>query len=344
MKKNLYIRADGNEEIGSGHIMRTMTIANEFRKNGYKCVFISSTPIKKEMYDRYQYEVIEIDNPYDVKLEKEAYDILKIINKYGKGYLLVDSYYANNDYLHILRQKTKLICINSTKEMLDTDYLINDNIACDKEYIEEVYSGTGTKLLLGAEYSPIRKEFISRNYEVRKKVRRIMVTTGGGDHYNFMTEFVRRIRHIRRFDSIHFTMVSGSYNVNYQRLLSEADKTDNITVIKNPGNMAEIMLESDLAISSGGTTIIELSVIGVPSIGISVAEDQKVGLSFMHKKGLTRFAGHIGDGDFWDILLDSLDTTIEEYNDRKILSGKCRKCFDGKGARRIFSYVTGENE
>ena len=342
MNRRLFVRADGNEEIGIGHIMRSMTIANVFRRAGYACTYISSNPIKRDVFDRYDYDVIDIDYPFDIKSAEEAYDVLRIINKYGNGYLLVDSYYAGNDYLSILRQGTTLICINSTTKRLNTDYLINENIACNREYIEELYSGTGTMLLLGSDYSPIRDEFVRRNYQTRKKVTRIMVTTGGGDQHNFMTKFVRRIRNIRRYDPIHFTMVSGGYNIYYDELSNEANKTENVVVISNPKNMADLMMESDLAISAGGTTILELSVIGVPAIGISVADDQRAGLSFMGKTGMIQYAGHTTDVGFWDVLIECLDDAIDNYSNRKTLSTKSRSCFDGKGAERIFLQITGE--
>lgn len=342
MNKYLFIRADGNEKIGIGHIMRSMTIANAFRKAGYKCIYISSKPINREVFDRYKYDVIEIDYPYDSKSIAEAHDVLNIMKKYGNGHLLVDSYYVNNDYLGVLKQGTNVVCINSTRDRLNLNYLINENIACDREYIEQLYSGTGTKLLLGSDYTPIRDEFINNNYEVRRKVNRIIVTTGGGDQYNFMTELTKRIKADRRYESIEFTMISGGCNIYYEDLVKEANSANNITVISNPANMAELMLESDLAISAGGSTILELSVLGVPSIGFSVAEDQKAGLFFMDKIEMVKYAGHITDERFWEVILTELNNAIEDYSSRMNLSNKSRKCFDGKGAERIFLEITGE--
>ena len=55
MNNRFFVRADGNGEIGLGHIMRSMTIANEFRKNGFECIYISSKPISLDIFNRYSF-------------------------------------------------------------------------------------------------------------------------------------------------------------------------------------------------------------------------------------------------------------------------------------------------
>ena len=159
MNNRFFVRADGNGEIGLGHIMRSMTIANEFRKNGFECIYISSKPISLDIFNRYSFDVVEIDYPYDSKSISEAMFISRLLNK--QDYILVDSYYTKNEYLSILKEAARLICINSTTNRLTTDYLINENLACDRDFLGELYSGSDTKLLLGPEYSPIREEFLN---------------------------------------------------------------------------------------------------------------------------------------------------------------------------------------
>ena len=65
MNKKLFIRADGNSTIGLGHIMRSMTIALEFRKIGYECIYLSSKPVANDIFERYGFDVIELDYDYD---------------------------------------------------------------------------------------------------------------------------------------------------------------------------------------------------------------------------------------------------------------------------------------
>ena len=299
MNGRLFIRADGNEKIGLGHIMRSMTIADAFKKNGYECTYITSAPAAHDIFERRGYSVIEINHPYDEKSIAEAQEIAGILIDNKADYILVDSFLAGNDYLTELKKGAPLICINSTRNRLDTDYLINENIACDKGYIQDLYSETATNLLIGPEYTPIRNEFRGYDYIVKDKVKKILVTTGGSDGYNFMTEFLKRISDSGTFADMDFTFVSGSCNIHYDELESECSKYSNTKVIRNAQNMAELMQESDLAISAGGTTVLELAVSGVPTIGIAVAEDQVPGLGVMNERKMIRYAGHAGNPDFW---------------------------------------------
>ncbi len=342
MKKVLFIRADGNSDIGLGHIMRSMTIATAFKDSGYECIYISSMPVSTNLFERYGYPVIALDYAYDRKTVKEACQIADILTKNHADYILVDSYYTDNEYLSILRKSATLICINSTKKRLLTDYLINENIASNRDYLEDLYSGSGTRLLLGSEYSPIRKEFHNRTYLPNRLVQTVLITTGGGDQYNFMTQFMRIVKADALYSKMQFIFVSGGCNTYYDELVSEALGTSNIRVIRNPRNMADLMQESDVAITAGGTTVLELSVIGLPTIGIAVADDQEAGLSFMGQTGMIRYAGCIRDDAFWDTILIELRNLINDYGLRKKLSESSKAHIDGKGAQRIFYQITGE--
>ena len=340
MKDVLFVRADGNGTIGLGHIMRSMTIAMPFRNAGFECVFISSPPIHHEIFRRYGFEAIESDYPYDKKTKEEAYAICEWMRQRLAGYVLVDSYYANNEYLSILKECAALICINSTRKKLNTDYLINENLACDRDYLDELYSGSGARLLLGAEYTPIRAEFCNRLYQASDTVRKVLITTGGSDPYNFMTDFLKRIKCRAKYDSLKWLFISGGCNAYYEDLAQEAEGMPGASVVKNEGHMADRMQECDLAISAGGTTALELSVIGVPTIGIAVADDQEAGLSFMHHVEIVRYAGRATNPDFWEMLFSHFDFLLANASVRKEMSEKSRQYIDGKGAERIFLQIT----
>lgn len=331
----LLIRADGNSTIGMGHIMRTMTIAKAFVEVGFKCIYVCSSPVNNELFERNNISVIEVKFEYNYKSLEEARYLCKIAKSVKAKYIFVDSYFATNEYLTILRSVAKVIYISSMHKRFNTDYLINENIACNREEIEEMYTGSNTKLLLGSEYSPIRQEFCGHKYDVSKPVRKIMITTGGGDQHNFMTRFSRLVKRESSYQNVEFTFVSGVCNSNYESLVEETKNAYNVRILNNCVNMADVMLESDLAISAGGTTILELCVIGVPTIGISVAEDQLAGLKYMDELGIIEYAGNINDSTFWSNLDSILKGLFNDYSKRKMLSMNAQNCIDGQGAIRI---------
>ena len=339
MSNVLFIRADGNEHIGLGHVMRSMTIAAIFREAGYDCIYISSAPVKRELFELYGFPVLEVDYPYNIKSTQEAYEICHWLREKHAKYLLIDSYFVTDEYLHILQDCTQLICMSSTKDKLRTNFLINDSLACDRDYFTELYFGCNTKLLLGSEYTPIRNEFCNRDYSVKEKVRQIFITTGGSDSHNFMTQFLNRVKVEPQFSDMQFLFVSGGCNSYYEMLCEEANQVQNAIVVSDVDNMAELMLKSDIAIAAGGTTMSELAVLGIPAIGIAVAHDQVVGLEVLNNIGAIRYAGKVTDSHFWDNILCDLKELVSSTHLRWELSVKSKKCIDGKGAERIYQQI-----
>ena len=338
MNKKLFIRADGNSTIGLGHIMRSMTIALEFRKIGYECIYLSSKPVANDIFERYGFDVIELDYDYDKKNIEEAIIVSEIVKD---NYLLIDSYWINNEYLKLLKDVCTTICINSTKEKLITDWLINENIACDREYISSLYAECDTQLLLGERFTPIREEFQAINYQINDSVQNILITTGGGDQYNFMTDFVKLIKNNYKYNNYKFTFISGACNTYIDELEEEAKNNENIVIVRNTSNISEYMKNSDIAISTGGTTVLELSVVGVPTIGFAVAQDQIDGLEMMRKYGMIQYAGNASEDGLVKRVDNILNMLLEDKELRYRLSKESSKYIDGKGAERICHRITG---
>ena len=307
MNKKLFIRADGNSTIGLGHIMRSMTIALEFRKIGYECIYLSSKPVANDIFERYGFDVIELDYDYDKKNIEEAIIVSEIVKD---NYLLID-------------------------------WLINENIACDREYISSLYAECDTQLLLGERFTPIREEFQAINYQINDSVQNILITTGGGDQYNFMTDFVKLIKNNYKYNNYKFTFISGACNTYIDELEEEAKNNENIVIVRNTSNISEYMKNSDIAISTGGTTVLELSVVGVPTIGFAVAQDQIDGLEMMRKYGMIQYAGNASEDGLVKRVDNILNMLLEDKELRYRLSKESSKYIDGKGAERICHRITG---
>ena len=344
MLKQFFIRADGNGEIGMGHVMRSMTISEAFKNNRYECTFICSEPFDKSFFESKGYSVIGVPFVYDEKNMEEARYIKDILLGKKADYLLVDSYYANDEYLNELRNATKVICINGSVKKISADYIINDNIATDIEGLKDLYKDTRTGLLIGCKYAPIRKEFANREYIVNTNVKQILITTGGGDKHNFMTQFFEKVWEPGKYDNIKFVVISGPCNDYVDDLRLKTKDLPNVVVLENVNNIADYMVESDIAISAGGNTVAELATVGVPTIGISIADDQVVGLAHMNNIGMLLDAGSIKDNDFWKKVRDDLDSLVNSCELRAKLSLAAKNIYDGKGAERIFREVTSFEE
>ena len=333
--KKIMVRADGNPAIGMGHIMRSMSVMSVLKEWGWQCIYACSSPAPVEFIKKRGFEVIELSFPYREKTREEGRELLKIMEERGISKIFVDSYFAGNDYFSLLNAQVKVILINSAKERFDVSMLINENIACDKSFFAKLYQGTNTNLLLGKDYTPLRAEFLGVPYEAGQEVKNILLMTGGGDQYNFLGQFVLKMREKKKYGEISFLCVSGMANSHHKELSAAAQGLPNVRVVHGTDNMAGLMAGCDLAVSAGGTSVLELAAVGVPTVAFTVAEDQVEGIGYMDRLGFLVSAGSIASPGFWNRLFDQLDALLADSEKRRKMACEAKKQMDARGAARI---------
>ncbi len=336
-----YIRADANEKIATGHIMRCMSIAEELKKRNIPTTFIIADEFSKELIHSRGFETICLNTKWD-NLEYEL-DILKeLIIEKNIYSLLIDSYYITSHYVEELRKVTKVIYLDDLG-IIDypVDMLINYNIYGDTiDYSKLV--GSSAKLVLGAKYAPLRDEFQNIETSFKNKVNSVLISTGGTDTYNIAGQLLTEITKSNKYKNIHFHVISGKMNRNLYKLLEIEANNDNISIHQNVVRMSEIMLKCDIAISACGSTMYELCRCGLPIITFSFADNQILGVKGFQDKGLAINCGDYREGNNLLIsrILTGLDTLIENYNLREKIYIKETSLIDGKGVCRLVDKIS----
>ncbi len=109
------IRADGNEHIGAGHIMRCLSIAEEIKKNDKCIVFVMAEEKFESLVKERGFETLVLHSDYsDMSSEEEM--VIEYTKKIKPTALIVDSYFVTPHYLEKLRKITKLIYIDDRME------------------------------------------------------------------------------------------------------------------------------------------------------------------------------------------------------------------------------------
>jgi spore coat polysaccharide biosynthesis predicted glycosyltransferase SpsG len=106
----------------------------------------------------------------------------------------------------------------------------------------------------------------------------------------------------------------------------------------NAAEMKKVMLESDIAISAGGQTLYELARIGVPTIGICIAENQLQNIEGWRKSGFLKYVGWYSDENLEQRLKSSL-RYLANKRIRMHTSEIGRKVIDGQGYKRIINAI-----
>ena len=103
----LFIRADANNVIATGHIMRCIAIAQAAIDLGHTVTFIIADDDSKELLERYSMEYICLNTIWN-QMDDEIEYIYEVIDRERPDYILVDSYYVTEAYLENLKKKCKV--------------------------------------------------------------------------------------------------------------------------------------------------------------------------------------------------------------------------------------------
>lgn len=267
-------------------------------------------------------------------------------------FILVDSYYVTEKYLAALKKRITTIYMDDIYAFsYPVDMLINYNIYGEEMGYEKDAAFADTKLLLGTEYVPLRVEFSAgAGYVQSRKVLSlgaanvtpaadggILITTGGSDSFNLAGQLLMEAMKYDDLKEKEYHVVSGSLNPHIGELQALAQKHENIHIHCNVTNMAELMAESEVALSAGGSTLYELCAMGVPVIAFSFAENQERLVQTFVKRGIAQYGGNYRtDGNkMIQNTIAGLETLLEDENLRTEYRKKARTLVDGKGADRI---------
>lgn len=279
------IRVDSSIKIGSGHVMRCLTLAEQVKSLGKNVFFIcSESPgnmadlIDKKGYAVFTFPFQEAEQSdcwkRDVKHTK------KILSKLNNqvDWLIVDHYGLDVKWETPMRDFARKIMVidDLANRQHDCDVLLDQNFYLD---LDRRYTGLVPKYckqLLGPQYILLRPEFYKARKNLRNRdgiVRRIFVFFGGSDHTNDTAKALEAIRNLNRSD-IAVDVVVGTANQNKEGIKESCTKIPNIKFHCQVDNMAELMANADLAIGAGGTATWERCFLGLPALAIIVADNQ----------------------------------------------------------------------
>lgn len=336
-----YIRADANGTIATGHVMRCMSIADELNKLGEQVTFLTADHCADALIQSRGYNTVCLDSSWD-DLEKELETLIPFIMDQKIDKLLVDSYYATNEYLTELAKHVKVIYMDDLG-IVDAPVamLINYNIYGEDLDYSYLVKGYGTTLLLGPNYVPLREEFQHVSSPYRENVEKVFISTGGTDCFNIAVELLRQLIQWEHFNSIEFHVISGSMNPHLEELRELENANKNIVIHSNVTNMAEIMSQCDIAISACGSTMYELCACGVPILTFSFADNQIKGVEAFAKKGLAVNCGGYKEKKL--SLINEIERElvflVENPKERKNMVKKQKLLVNNNGVKKMVNYM-----
>ena len=285
----IYIRADGNSKIATGHLVRCLCIAQSLESLGKSVCFLVSDEdsfsllqdLAASIFNDYSFsfdvKILETAKYNDLESEIEELSVLltpsaPFLN--SKPIIFVDSYFVTEHYFACLSEFAKVAYMDDLRAFdYKVDLVVNYDVipSARKQEYELSYTNAGVSLL-GAGYTPLRKQFQKQEVSLRSQIKNILITTGGSDPYDFTFTLSDYLLSLELDIEIH--IVVGKIFKNVDSLEELSKQYSSLHLHYNVSDMASLMKQCDYAVSAAGTTLYELCALGIPTISISMADNQ----------------------------------------------------------------------
>ena len=282
---NILIRADSSSFIGTGHIMRDLVLAKQYKS------------------ENIIFAVRELDGNINYKIDEEGYskvilqtndfeELDKKIKDLNIDMLVIDHYKINYDFEKRFKEENKnlkIFVFDDTYEKHFCDILLNHNISANEKRYENLVPND-CELRCGSKYTLLRDEFLEvkkQNNSIKKdkKNKTIFIAMGGADHSSINIDILKVIKKVRKKNkkNIKINIVSTNANKNLEKLKDYCKNKKWINLHINSKQIAKLMSESDFAIVTPSVTVNEVYYLELPIIAIKTAENQIDMYEFLKK-------------------------------------------------------------
>lgn len=335
----VYFRADSNSIISGGHIMRCLAIAQALIENGVETCFLTADDNPIPVLDKECIPYIVLNSDWkDIMTGMDK--VKELLKKDSNALLLIDTYQVTKEYVEELRQYGKIAYLGSKSGYLgELDLLINYSTDINFSFYNNNYKNTS--LLLGPSFAPLRKEFQHIIPTCKKTIRKILVTTGNTDQNNIVSSIINGIMPIIKDKSITLDVIVGPMFKNNEHLHKAYDNCPCVVLRENVKSISSIMKECDLAISANGTTVYELSAIGLPTISFAIVEEQVKSAEALHKLGAVDYCGKAFENmDFCiKAIIERVSYYIDHIDEMIALAERAHSLIDGNGVDKIANAI-----
>lgn len=352
------IRADASVQIGTGHVMRCLNLADELRRQGHRCLFICrphAGHLGEEISGR-GFSVHWLQKPagrpdpvseeplthsrwLGTSWEADADETLVVLEGQGIDWLVVDHYSLD------FRWETQVY--DAASYVLAIDDLADRHHRCDMlldqnvlgESVGNKYEGlidqSCTPLfgpgyaLLGWEYRLLASLLPDRPADII----RVLVFVGGSDPFHLTETYLEALT-TSPFRHLYVDVVLGKNYPATSPVRQRAARSAGTRIYTGLPSLAGLMMRADLMLGGGGATNWERFCLGLPAIVTSIADNQDMINQTLADQGLIRFLGKVDT-----VTKDEICRALVEVSADPVAlteqSCRIRQLVDGKGTGRV---------
>lgn len=335
------VRADASFYLGTGHIMRQLTLAHALKEKGGDTCFVCREHegnllkfIEAQGFKCYPLPILS-EGPLGADKITDAETVDSLVEKTRSDWVIADHYSIDADWER--RQSVKVLAMDDMFDRVhDCALLLNQNFGVTPQHYDGLISKE-TLCLTGSSFALLRPEFaLMRDAVIKQRGKdkgcHILISMGGSDQPN-ATGWVMKLLTTLRLPALsQITIVMGPTAPHLDLIKTQVKGLSCPTrVLEGTSKMAELMTHASLAIGAAGSSSWERCAVGLPTVQVVLAENQRqIGQSL--KETGAAFSVKMGEDAAF---LKAVSDLVFDLNIRHKMAKKAASIVDAKGAKRV---------
>ena len=363
--KRILFRVDASNVLGAGHIVRCLTLAIALRSKGHIVEFACRKQpgdlIRRVERNHFKVHRMGVGEPrqqinhnecrqsfgqvgtpdtYALQQETDSLDVLEIIKQLHPDWLIVDNYQLGFEWESALREYVARIMViddldsrsHNCDLFLDQNFRLGNQACIQKRLPEKC------RVMLGPSYALLQSEYPELRKHIRRRngpIRNIFVSFGGSDIDNLSSLVVDSFHSLELKDIALDVAVGPNYL--YKESITKKKYPNTISVHHGKQSLANFIAHADIGIGTAGTTVWERCCLGLPSLVISIADNQHSTARDLDRSGFIKWIGTAQTLDPDSLAEHIRAFVLDGFNIE--MSAKCHELVDGHGASRVCTAI-----
>jgi UDP-2,4-diacetamido-2,4,6-trideoxy-beta-L-altropyranose hydrolase len=356
---HIVFRTDASSQIGTGHVVRCLTLADALREQDAKCQFVCRDHemhlidyIQFRGYAAHALPRSQVGASFKSDLthahwlgtdwKTDAAQTRQALGSEVLDWLIVDHYALDYRWESALRSSCKYVMVidDLADRQHDCDFLLDQNYGSSAYRYRDLVPPDCTQFN-GPEYALLKPAYAKRSAQQPARdgqVCRVLVYFGGGTDAANLIRLAAQTFKAPNLAHIELDIVVGMSYANQSLLEELVAPRGNATIHRELPDLADLMAKADLAIGAGGATTWERCCLGLPSIVISIADNQRPASEALAADGLIEYLGH-SDVITPEMIHEKITELLGKPERLRELSEKGMKLVDGNGINRVVDQI-----
>lgn len=273
----IIIRTDSSQNIGLGHVMRCLVLAQQLKEQHYHVEITFAT---QNLLGNINHKILEQGFKLELLKTNDKKELIALNNQKKADLLIIDSYMINSEDEKFIKNsiKSKMLVFDDTFQKRYADIILNHGIQVKKNDYKNLVPKK-SKVFAGEKFTLLRDEFFT-SYKVKNRDKKVAILLGGNDTQNLSLKLKDLLKKIDK--TFQITIITSGVNSHLEKL----EKGTDFSLLVDIENVAEVLAAQSIVICASGGNLFEVMALKVPFINIQVADNQQNIVNFLKDKNI----------------------------------------------------------